>query len=192
MRLMNFIGGSRVVMTTLFLLLAASGVCTVQTVAPAAAGAGPFRPIRINAGATAPYTDPDGNIWLADTGFTGGEILDRGPISVANTKLQGVYRTEHYSMESFTQALPNGNYTVKLHFAETYEGISGKGERVFSIKVQDKEVRDFDVWAESGGFESAIVKTFDVAVTNGKLTIVFIPNIQNPEINGIEILPVGK
>src|SRR5512136_1898804 len=134
MRLMNFIGGFGVVMTTLFLLMAASGVFALRTVAPVAAGAGVFRPIRINAGATEPYTDPDGNVWLSDTGFTGGEILDRGPISVANTKLQGVYRTEHYSMDSFTQAMPNGNYTVKLHFAETYEGISGKGERVFSFK----------------------------------------------------------
>ncbi len=192
MRLMNFIGRSGVVMTTLILLMATGGVCAVQTVAPAAAGAGVFKPIRINAGATEPYTDPDGNAWLPDMGLAGGETLDRGPVTVANTKLQGVYRTEHYSMDSFTQALPNGNYTVKLHFAETYEGISGKGERVFSFKVQDKEVRDFDVWAESGGFERAIVKTFDVTVTNGKLIIVFIPNVQNPEINGIEILPTGK
>ena len=155
-------------------------------------GAEAFKPIRINAGATAPYTDPDGNVWAPDTGIEGGAILDRGEIAVANTKLQGVYRTEHYSMERFTQALPNGNYTVTLHFAETFDGISGKGQRVFSFKVQDKEVRDFDVYAESGGFQRAIVKTFDVAVTNGKLTIVFIPNIENPEINGIEILPARK
>src|SRR5512146_3145753 len=94
MRLMNLMCRTGVVMTISFLLLTAVGVCATQTVAPAA-GAGVFKPIRINAGATEPYTDPDGNTWLPDTGFTGGEILDRGSISVANTKLQGVYRTEH-------------------------------------------------------------------------------------------------
>jgi hypothetical protein len=190
MRLINSVRSFHVALAFLFLLLAAAG--SIRAGQAAAPAAGAFKPIRINAGATAPYTDPDGNVWLPDTGIEGGEILDRGEIAVANTTLQGVYRTEHYSMDRFTQALPNGNYTVMLHFAETFDGISGKGQRVFSFKVQDKEVRDFDVYAESGGFQRAIVKTFDVAVTNGKLTIVFIPNIENPEINGIEILPARK
>ena len=189
MRLIGSVRSLCVVLISLFLLLPSGSIPASMAAAQAAEA---FKPIRINAGATGPYTDPDGNVWIPDTGFKGGEILDRGPITVANTNLQGVYRTEHYSMESFTQALPNGNYTVKLHFAETFEGISGKGERVFSFKVQDKGVRDFDVYAESGGFECALVKTFDVTVTDGKLTIVFIPNIENPEINGIEILPARK
>ncbi len=189
MHLTGSIRSNHAVLIALFLLLTAGILFASMTTTQTAEA---FKPIRINAGATEAYKDPDGNVWLPDTGFKGGEILDRGPIQVANTNLQGVYRTEHYSMENFTQALPNGNYTIKLHFAETFDGISGKGDRVFSFKVQDKEVRDFDVYAESGGFERALVKTFDVTVTDGKLTIVFIPKVENPEINGIEILQARK
>ena len=46
-----------------------------------------------------------------------------------------MYRTEHYDMTSFSENVPNGKYTVKLHFAETYEDITGAGERVFSFNV---------------------------------------------------------
>ena len=46
---------------------------------------------------------------------------------IANTKDPSLYRTEHYDMTSFSENVPNGKYTVKLHFAETYEGITGAG-----------------------------------------------------------------
>jgi hypothetical protein len=158
---------------------------------PAAEAQG-AKAIRVNAGANQPYTDPSGNVWLADTGFEGGDVADRGDVAIANTSMLGVYRTEHYSMTSFSQAVPNGKYTVKLHFAETYDGITAKGERVFTVKVQDKELKDLDVFGETGGLNKALVKRFDVAVTGGKLSIVFTANVQNPEINGIEIIPAGK
>jgi endoglucanase len=148
--------------------------------------------VRINAGATTRYTDPKGNVWLADTGFEGGDTADRGDVAIANTDMAPVYRTEHYSMTAFSQDVPNGKYTVKLHFAETYDGITAKGERVFTVKVQDKELKDLDVFGETGGLNKALVKTVDVAVTDGKLKITFTAGTQNPEINGIEIIPAGK
>src|SRR5690606_17968686 len=92
-------------------------------------------------------------------------------------------------MESFSWNLPNGKYVVKLHFAETYEGIGGPGERVFSFNVQGKEFKDFDVWVKAGGFARAYVETVPVEVTDGKLTITFTPNIENPQVCAIEIIP---
>ena len=53
-------------------------------------------------------------------------------------------------MDSFS-AVPNGKYVAKLHFAETYEGISGEGQRVFTFNVQGHEFKDFDVWKKAGG-----------------------------------------
>jgi hypothetical protein len=192
MRLINSVRSFCVVLAPLFLLVAAAGsVCAGQAAAPASGGAGAFKPIRINFGAFQPYTDPLGNVWAPDTGIEDGNTIERGDIPIANTDMAPIYRTEHYSMTRFTHAVPNGNYTVKLHFAETFDGITDKGQRVFSVKVQDKELKDLDIFAEVG-FCKALIKTFDVSVTNGKLTIVFIPNIENPEINGIEILPAGK
>jgi hypothetical protein len=84
--------------------------------------------------------------------------------------------------------IPNGKYTVHLHFGESYEGITGVGQRVFSVTINDKTVlKDFDPYKDAG-FGKPIVKKFKgIDVTNGKLTIGFIPNVENPEINGIEI-----
>jgi hypothetical protein len=145
--------------------------------------------IRINAGASEPLKDALGNTWLADQGFEGGDVIDRPDIEIANTQTPGIYRSEHYSMDAFRWKLPNGNYLVKLHFAETYDGITGPGERVFSFKVQGQEVKDFDVWKKSGGFQRADVETFNVKVTDGMLVITFTGNVENPQINGLEIIP---
>jgi endoglucanase len=145
--------------------------------------------IRIDAGATTNLTDSSGNVWLADQGFTGGEIVTRADdLQIANTKDAAIYRTEHYDMTAFSWPVPNGKYTVKLHFAETYDGISGPGQRVFSFNVGGHETKDFDVWAKTGGLGRADVETVNADVTDGKLDITFTPGVQSPEINGIEII----
>jgi hypothetical protein len=146
--------------------------------------------IRIKTGVTAPFTDSEGNVWMADTGFKDGETTERdAAMSIANTKDPGIYRSERYSMTSFSYPLPNGKYTVKLHFAETYEGITGPKDRVFSFNVEGQDFKDFDVWVKAGGGQRAYVQSVDVDITDGKLDITFTSNVENPEINGIEIIP---
>ena len=147
-------------------------------------------PIRIDAGASAPFTDSSGNVWLADQGFNGGDSTERAnDLAIANTQDPALYRTEHFGMNSFSCKLPNGKYTVKLHFAETYDGITAAGGRVFSMNVEGQEIKDFDVFAKAGGGDRAYVETVNVNVTDGKLDITFTSGVQNPEINGIEIIP---
>ena len=68
--------------------------------------------IRIRAGTTAKHTDENGVVWLADTGFDGGDTVDRTGITVANTKTPSLYTAERYSMSGFSHAVPNGKYTV--------------------------------------------------------------------------------
>jgi len=147
--------------------------------------------IRIDAGATNSYTDSEGNVWLPDQGFADGDTVDRGDaVQIANTKDPAIYRTEHYSMTSFSQTVPNGKYTVKLHFAETYSEITGPGQRVFSVTVGGHELKDIDVWKAAGAGQTAYIETVnDVIVSDGKLDITFATNLQSPEINGIEIIP---
>jgi hypothetical protein len=94
-------------------------------------------------------------------------------------------------MTGFSYPVPNGKYTVKLHFAETYEGIGGVGERVFSFNVEGHEFKDFDVTAKAGGVLRAYVETVPVEVKDGKLDISFTSQIENPEINAIEIIPAS-
>ena len=147
--------------------------------------------IRIRAGTTKDHTDENGVVWLADQGFSGGDTIDRTGIVVANTKTPSIYTAERYSMSGFSRELPNGKYTVKLHFAETYEGVYGPGERVFSFNVEGKEFKNFDVTAKAGGVMRAYVETVEVEVADGKLDITFTHNIENPEINALEIIPAS-
>jgi hypothetical protein len=145
--------------------------------------------IRIKTGIFKPLTDETGVVWQADTGFTDGDTIDRAGLPIANTKTPSVYQAERYSMSAFHWKLANGKYTVKLHFAETYEGIGGVGERVFGFKVEDKEYKDFDVYKLAGGAQRAYVETVSVEVQDGSLDITFTPKYENPQINAIEIIP---
>ncbi len=174
---------------------AAAAEAPAPAAAAAAAAPAPsapvLLPVRIKAGLSTSVTDADGNVWLPDQGFADGDTVERPDAQIANTKTPALYQSEHYSMTSFSYPVPDGKYTVKLHFAETYDGISGPGQRVFSFKVGDQEIKDFDVWAKAGGANTAYVETVNVEVNDGKLTIAFTPNVENPEINGIEILPAS-
>ncbi len=178
----------------------ASTPAPAQPAAPAAAPA-PAKPaepaaapttVRIKAGSSTPMTDSSGNNWLADQGFDGGDTVSRADdLEIANTKDPALYRSEHYSMTAFSYKVPNGKYVVKLHFAETFEGIEGPGQRVFSFNVEGHEFKDFDVWVKAGGPRRAYIETVPVDITDGKLDITFESKVENPEINGIEIIPAS-
>jgi hypothetical protein len=146
--------------------------------------------IRIDAGSETNFNDAAGNIWLSDRGFDGGGLSPRPDnLKIENTMDAGIYRTEHWGMSSFSQPLPNGNYVVKLHFAETWDGVTGPGGRIFSFNVEGQEFTDFDVWVKAGGGQRAYIETVNVDITGGKLDITFESGVDNPEINGIEIIP---
>ena len=160
------------------------------TVTPASAPAAVLPPVHIKAGLAASLTDADGVVWIADQGFADGDVVERdSELSITNTTTPALYRTERYGMTAFSYPVPSGKYIVKLHFAETFDGISGAGERVFSFNVEGKDFKDFDVFVKAGGVQRAYIETVPVEVTDGKLDITFTANVQSPEINGIEILP---
>ena len=166
--------------------LAATPTITSSAAAPIASQS----VIRIKAGSSSPFTDSSGKVWQAEQGFSGGDVIDRDPnTSIANTTDRGLFLSEHYSMDSFSCSVSNGKYLSKLYFAETYEGITGPGQRVFSFNVQGHEFKDFDVWVKAGGPNRAYVETVPVDVTDGKFKIDFTSNIENPEINAIELIP---
>ena len=143
--------------------------------------------IRIRAGSSSPFKDSSGNVWQAEQGFNGGDVVEHESSAVTNTKDPGLFLSEHYSMDSFSCDVPNGKYIARLFFAETYEGITGPGERVFSFNVQGREFKDFDVWVKAGGPNRAYVETMPVEVNDGKFKITFTSNIENPQINAIEL-----
>lgn len=112
--------------------------------------------------------------------------------SIAGTKEPGLFESEHWGMTAFKRKVPAGKYLVKLYFAETYQGITGAGQRVFSFDVQGKEFKDFDVWEKAGGFRRAYIESVPVEVTDGELRITFTRKVDNPAIKAIEIIPDDK
>ncbi|MBN1780356.1 hypothetical protein JW948_04465 [bacterium] len=109
--------------------------------------------------------------------------------AVSGTDDPGLFRSEHYSMSAFICDIPNGKYIAKLYFAETYSGIGGPGDRVFSFNVMGHEFKDFDIWVKAGGPNRVYIETVSVEVTDGKFRIDFTPRIENPTINAVEIIP---
>ncbi len=106
----------------------------------------------------------------------------------AGTDEPGLFRSEHYSMAAFSCKIPNGKYLAKLYFAETYSGIAGPGQRVFTLNVQGHEFKDFDIWVRAGGFNRAYIETVPVDVTGGEFRVTFTPRNENPAIKAIEIV----
>jgi hypothetical protein len=153
--------------------------------------------IRIKAGLDEPLKDSQGNTWAADTGFDGGSSVDRPELQITGTNIPEIYHSEHYSMDDYRIKVPNGNYLVKLHFSEDYDGITDPTMRIFTYAVRDgdangkviKEVKDFSPWKASGAQYKAYVDSVKVPVTKGEITITFVPQVENPQINAIEVIP---
>lgn len=164
---------------------ASSGAAPAAGTAPVAAGG----TIRIIAGLSAPLTDEKGEKWLPSRDFLDGDTMDRPELSIANTEIPSVYRSERFGMTRFVRRIPNGNYLVKLHFAVTYEGIEGPRQCVFSFDVEGRAFKDFDLFVRAGGALNAYVESIPVAIRDGDLEIKFTGLAGNPTISAIEIVP---
>lgn len=72
-----------------------------------------------------------------------------------------------------------------------FHQICEAGQRVFAVQVEGKVPSQFkriDPFALTGGRSIGIVLSHTMEITDGKLNIEFIPVIQNPIINGIEVI----
>ena len=108
---------------------------------------------------------------------------------ISGTKDPGLFLSEHWGMTAFSHKIPNGKYVAKLYFAETYSGIRGEGQRVFSFNVHGKVFKDFDIWKKAGGPRKAYVESVPVEVTDGEFRITFEAQVQSTAIKAIEIIP---
>ncbi len=154
--------------------------------------------IRINAGG--PALTYLGDSYIADASFSGGK-------SYANisANVPSLYKTERSAAApvSFSYGVPveNGNYAVRLHFAEIYHGASGggaggSGKRIFDVRLEDQLVLDnFDINATAGA-EVPIVREFPVTITDGSVNVFFdaspaVGGVNQPKVSAIEVLYTG-
>ncbi len=154
------------------------------------------------AGATAPSTTSAVLIdsgsptaqggFAADTDVSGGaEAGSNNAIALpsGDTASQAVYQTNHYG--NFTYTVPGftagSAHTVTLHFAETYW--PSAGQRVFNVILNGSTVLpSFDIVANAGGADKAIVKTFNTTANSaGQIVIQFSTVKDNAQVNGVEV-----
>jgi hypothetical protein len=124
--------------------------------------------IRVNAGGAA-YTDPAGNLWTADSNYTGGGAVDTGSW-VKGTTTPALYGSVRYGDVTYNFPVPNGSYIVTLKFAEV-SGLA-PGQRVFNVRLNGATVLpNFDIAAAAGGPGIAVDRTFPVTVSTGNISI---------------------
>lgn len=159
----------------------------------------PARPqsaVRINAGGPAVTTG--GVAWGAQQHGTGGKTYANA-VAIAGTTDDVLYQTEYSTATGgidYDVPVENGVYTVRLHFAEIYfgapnGGAGGTGRRVFDVSVEGQlRLDNYDIVADVGS-ATAVVKSYTVQVTDGKVDIDLDSVVDQAKISAIEVLPAG-
>ncbi len=124
------------------------------------------------------------------------------PINASNPSISaaapvGMFRTERFDGGSEPEMawefpVAAGFYTVNLFFAELFSGITGAGQRVFDVTVEGTVPAAFDDIDPFGigGPAGAFMLSHTLEVTDGSLSLEFLHGIENPDVNGIEIISV--
>ena len=168
-------------------------ICGIILIAFLIGGVVAHEDIRINAGGSA-FNDSNGTLWQADNFYNTGKNYSTNS-SISNTSIQQLYKTERYdevpSPElNYLFNVSEGNYTVKLHFAEIWPGAFANNRRVFNVSLQGTRIlSNFDIYSEVGS-NKALIKEFNVTVNNSLINVTFQRIMQNPKISGIEIIKI--
>jgi hypothetical protein len=159
----------------------------IQIASPTAPPPPPTSSILVNAGGSA-YTDALGQVWSADTSYTGGYPYSTTS-TIKSTTSQPLYDTVRFgSAFQYQFTVPNGSYTVTLKFAEPY--FVAAGSRIFNASINGSQVlSNFDTIAQAGGALAAVDKSFPVTVTSGTITIAFTAVVDNAIVSAIQIVP---
>ncbi|WP_411699585.1 malectin domain-containing carbohydrate-binding protein [Conyzicola sp.] len=180
--------------------VASSGLTATSAVASITrAATGPT--VRINAGGPAVTTG--GVSWLADSFYSGGgkSYSNPGVTQIAGTANDVLYLNERSTTVdkgsySYDIPVPNGAYTVRLHFAEIYHGATGggaggNGKRVFSVNLEGgaTEIAGLDLNARVAPMTAVVIEN-TVTVVGGNLDIDFSAAVDQPTLAAIEVVPV--
>jgi hypothetical protein len=155
---------------------------------------------RINSGSSTSLT-LNGKTWISDTSYVFGDMQ---PYTSKLTSISGTDEDRLYVKEQHSDAakkpwsyqlpIANGNYVVRLHFAEIYWGVaggslnSGPGLRVMSVALEGQlRLINFDPTQEAGETATAVIKNIPVTVADGKLNINFSSTVDRPMVCAVEV-----
>ncbi len=148
----------------------------------------------VNIGSSTIYKDGAGNLWQGEYGLS---TLKPGTIyretfpgqEIEGTDLDFIYQSMAYANKQLdwqATGLPNGTYTVTLHFTEA----DAKYPSTFHIKVQQRMVRqNFTPFA--GKTFVAYTVTTTAEVTDGTLLVELLPVKNYPSLCGVSLTPAS-
>ena len=146
---------------------------------------------RVNVGGGA-MTDFLGRSYSADTGagFTGSCTVADTPIAIDNTTDDALYYTRRYGKEfGFSQAVPNGAYTVVLNFFDPDKTLAG--QRKFDVFAENSLIIDDLDLVATAGVKKSYNRVLTVNVADGQLDLKFLGVVGNATVSGIAIIPQG-
>jgi hypothetical protein len=163
--------------------------------------------IRINAGGAKQVVS--GKVWSGCTGPAGctgyvaggGSYIKSPAPSIAGVPpgmSEALFRTAWTTGQNgsphsvaFTYTIPvtNGDYLVRLYFAEL--DMTGPGQRIFDVNIEGgrRELVGLDVYKEAKGPNMALFREIPKKITDGSVTIDFIRRVGHPLVSAIEIVP---
>ena len=150
-------------------------------------------PLRIIAASTS-FKDESGNVWISDRYFRGGRHGQ--PPDQEHRPSLGLYASARIGTFEYSLPAPTGNkYRVTLYFREPWfgqeNGAPGRaGSRIFDVFCNGvSALRNFDILAEGHG--GSVVKTIDnvTPTAQGVLNLQFVPVVNYPLVNAIELTP---
>jgi hypothetical protein len=142
--------------------------------------------------------DANGNktnqqLWEKDTNYRKGSIkMDKQVVAgpIASTDADILYQTYLSAAVDLAQTrvevpLANGTYLVRLHLIENF--FPSTGSRVVSINLENQlRLSNLDIHREVG-YRTALVKDFEVVVSDGVLNLEGNPTVNRLALAGLEI-----
>lgn len=134
--------------------------------------------------------------WAVNTGNHSTHNISGRDASVPDYVPQELFANECWDPAAapemeWTFDLPNETFLVRLYMGNGFGGTSAVGQRVFDISIEGNLVQnDLDL-VQTFGHQVGGMLEYQVTLTDGTLNILFEHVVENPLINGIEILSLG-
>ncbi|KAJ6349259.1 hypothetical protein OIU77_006778 [Salix suchowensis] len=117
-----------------------------------------------------------GHFWDVNSSLDNYIAQNMSILRMNNSVLYTNARLTPLSLTYYVPCLANGNYNVKLHFAEIVmrdnRSYYSLGRRVFDVYIQNIVVlKDFDIVTKAGGVDKVYIHNWTALVTNGALEI---------------------
>jgi len=183
-----------------------AGGTTVPTVAAATlpndlfgaqrvTGAGSNVLYRVNAAGPAVQSADGGPDWSTDDNLvSGGNVADWGStVPTDNTVPAGtpaeLFATERWGEQDWNFPVTAGkSVTVRLYFANQYDGTAQPGQRVFNVLIDGvTKLSNFDIVAAAGN-KTGTMRAFTITTDANGVDVDFRAITENPLINGIELV----